>query len=79
MKPKDFLDKQDKKDDYDYGLMPPPTDAQEGLQVLINHFLGEGWYTVNPVSTEQANTEAIYEILEKNQKPKKLLGRLFNW
>ena len=29
-----------------------------------------------PISQEQANTEAIYRILDKNQKPKTLLDRL---
>jgi hypothetical protein len=49
----------------DYGIFPPPTEAQEGLNVLIKHFLGEDWYTANPINQEQANTEAIYQILSK--------------
>lgn len=49
----------------DYGLFPPPTNAQEGLRILIKHFLGEDWYAVDPISTEQVNSVAIYEILER--------------
>lgn len=51
--------------DKDYGVCLPPTDAQYGLNILINHFLGEDWYVVMPISQEQVNTEAIYEILKK--------------
>ena len=47
----------------DYGLCPPPIEAQEGLNVLIDYFLGEDWYVTMPVSQEQCNTEAIHSIL----------------
>ncbi len=47
----------------DYGLCPPPTEAQAGLSILIKHFLGENWYVMMPLSPEQVNTEAIYDIL----------------
>jgi len=50
----------------DYGMFPPPTKAQDGLNILIDHFLGEDWYSVNPIHREQINTEAIYEILLAN-------------
>ena len=43
----------------------PPTSDYEGLNILIKHFLGDNWYTVNPISHEQVNTEAIMEILCK--------------
>jgi len=56
---KEILDSSEK----DYGLCPPPLDAQKGLNILIKHFLGDGWYTVMPISTEQVNTEAVYSIL----------------
>lgn len=46
-----------------YGIMPPPTNAQHGLNILITHFLGEGWYTTLSMHNEQVNTEAICEIL----------------
>ena len=52
------------------GIFYPPTDAQTGLNVLINHFLGEDWYVVNPVSPRQVNTEAILEILYRYPKPR---------
>lgn len=53
------------KSDKDYGIFIPPTKAQEGLHILIHHFLGDDWYTVNPISRDQVNTEAIYEILKR--------------
>ena len=56
------------KSEIDYGIFPPPTEAQEGLSLLIKHFLGEDWFTPNPISQEQVNTEAIYAILRKHPK-----------
>lgn len=61
----------------DYGLCPPPIEAQEGLNILIKHFLGKDWYVTLPISQEQLNTEAIYEILSKHPK-KKSLKEMFN-
>ena len=51
------------KTDIHYG--PPSTEAQEGLSILIDNFLGDDWYSVSLINTEQINTEAIYEILSK--------------
>lgn len=64
------------RDGKDYGLCPPPIGAQEGLNILVNHFLGEDWYISLPVCQQQANTEAIYEILRKYPKKKSLRERL---
>lgn len=57
----------------DYGIMPPPMDAQVALNELCRYFLGEDWYTVNPVSQEQVNTEIVgaIETLYKGCKIKK--------
>lgn len=49
----------------DCGLMQPPLKAQKALGFLCDYLLGEDWYVVNPVSTEQCNTQIVYEILEK--------------
>jgi len=67
MRPNEFLRLQDSKSDKDYGLCTPPTDAQEGLDILIEHFLGDDWYVTMPMSQTQVNTEAIYEILEQEK------------
>lgn len=64
------------KADRDYGMCAPPTKAQEGLNILIDHFLGEDWYTVMPVGAEQVNTEAIYQILKSYPKKKSLREKL---
>jgi hypothetical protein len=60
-----FLESTYDASEKDYGIFLPPTEAQEGLTLLIHHFLGDNWYTANPVSHEQVNTEAIYLILKK--------------
>jgi len=54
-------------DGKDYGLCSPPMKAQVALRELCRYFLGEDWYTVMPISTEQGNTEIVYEI-EKRYK-----------
>jgi hypothetical protein len=51
--------------DFDYGLCPPPIKAQDGLNILIKHFLGDNWYVTLPINQEQVNAEAIYDILKK--------------
>ena len=51
-----------------YGILPPPISDKEGLDILIKHFLGD-YYSVNPISREQFNTEAIFRILEKYPEP----------
>lgn len=67
----------------DYGMCPPPTKAQDGLSILMAHFLGEDWYTVFPLNQEQANTEAIYEILRcyptKKDKKERLRKKLIHF
>jgi hypothetical protein len=75
MSPEDFIDEVKENDSTDYGLCPPPVTAEKGMQVLMDHFLGEDWYVVMPLGQEQVYTEAIYAILERNKKP--LLQRLF--
>ncbi len=59
-----MLDKA-KKEGKNYGIFSPPTEAHDGLSILIDHFLGSDWYSMNPIHREQINTEAINEILEK--------------
>lgn len=52
-------------DDGDYGLCPPPMDAQVAVNELCRYFLGEDWYVIMPISTKQANTEIVYAIESK--------------
>lgn len=49
----------------DYGICMPPCEPQFALNILIEHFLGDGWCISMPVSQEQVNTEAVYEILSR--------------
>lgn len=46
----------------DYSIFPPPMDAQTAVDELCRYFLGEDWYSVNPLGAEQINTEIVYEI-----------------
>lgn len=54
-----------KKEGKDYGICLPPTEAQEAVNILIEHFLGKGWYTTLSMNAAQVNTQAVYEILDK--------------
>lgn len=54
----------------DYGICPPPMDAQVALNELAKHLLVENWYSVMPISQEQINTEIVYEIERKYKRNK---------
>jgi len=72
-----FLAKKCRESKIDYGILPPPTSAEEALEILTVHFLGHDWCTANPMSAEQVYTEIVVSILDKTQ-PKSFLKRLFN-
>lgn len=57
-------------DQKDYGIFAPPMEAQVAVDELCRYFLGEDWYSVNPLSAEQINTEIVYEIECKFKKCK---------
>lgn len=61
-----------------YGLCPPPISAEKGMRILTDHFLGEDWYVTISMRGEQAYTEAIYEILMRNEKKRSLFERFLN-
>lgn len=44
-------------------IMPPGTDPQLVVECLRDVFLGEGWYVCCPLSTSQANTVILDNIL----------------
>lgn len=56
--------------DIDCGMISPPMDAQVALNELKDHLLGEDWYVVDPMSTEQVNTNIVYEIERKYKRVK---------
>ena len=62
-------------DGKDYGIFAPPMKAQTAVDELCRYFLGEEWYSLNPISTEQINTEIVYEIECKFRKYKKIKRR----
>lgn len=57
----------------DYGLFPAPMKAQVALNELCRYFLGEDWFSVNPISQEQINTEIVCEIESKYGRKKSVL------
>lgn len=46
-------------------IFPDPISDAQFRREIINFFLGEDWYVVNPIGQEQVNTEALYCIEEK--------------
>lgn len=49
-------------DGKDYGIFPPPMKAQVAVDELCRYLLGDDWYSVNPLCSEQINTEIVYAI-----------------
>lgn len=46
-------------------IFPPAMESQMAVDFLCDYLLGDDWYTVNPISTAQVNTEVVYDILRK--------------
>lgn len=65
----DFLEKEIMTEEDKENIFIPPLEPQIVLNILKDHFLGEDWYTVNPVGVKQVNTEMVYNILEKYPRP----------
>lgn len=61
-----WLKKENEKDKEN--MMPVALNAQLAISFLKDYLLGQDWYSPNPVSAEQVNTEIVYEILEKYSK-----------
>lgn len=78
MTPKEFSEFVYKDLDEDYGICPPPIDPQVGLDILIEHFLGDDWYSAMPLGATQINTEAIFEILHRYPRKVPLIKRIIN-
>ena len=57
-----------KNDSIDCGICEPPMEAQKALNFLRDYLLGEDWYVTNPVSTQQVNTDIVFEILSKHSR-----------
>lgn len=49
----------------DMGLMQPPLNAQLAVDFLKNYLLGEDYYVIDPVNTEQCNAQIVHDILWK--------------
>ena len=58
-----YLDKKNKETDNEGNIFAPPISGQECFNVLFRHFLGPDWYSLNPLCTEQINTEILAEII----------------
>lgn len=60
----------------DYGICPPPINAQIALDELRRYFLGDDWYSVMSGSVEQINTEIVYSIELKYRGDRKAWKKL---
>ena len=49
----------------DNGMLPPRLPAQEAMDIIKEHLLGDGWYVNYPAGAEQINTEIVYEIIRR--------------
>ena len=67
--------------DTSYGLYPAPMKAQVSLDILCNYLLGDDWYFVDSMSTEQGNAIIVERILDKYSKQWKKDWKYFeaNW
>ena len=80
MKTEEFLKIVDEHNEgKSYGICTQPYPADKCINILIEHFLGKDWYTTLPMGSEQVYTEAICDILDKTQKRKSFLSRLFGF
>lgn len=59
----------------DYGICPPPMDAQIALNELCRFFLGENWNIPSSMNQEQANTEIVATIETKFNKYRYIGGK----
>ena len=48
-----------------------PLSYEEAFIVLMNHFLGEDWYVVDPLSQKQVNAIVVDAIISRYPKKKK--------
>lgn len=51
-----------------YGLCPAPMNAQEALDILTSYLLGDDWYVVTSMNTDQVNACIVEQILDKYSK-----------
>ena len=65
---KSFETMKENIEDISYGLMPAPMEAQQAINILINYLLGDDWYVVSSMNTEQVNACAVEQILDKYSK-----------
>ena len=82
----EILSKKRKEMGWEENIFPPPITDREFVEIIRNHLLGDNWYIVNPISHEQINAEAIWEILsryphgeqEKEKRRKKIANFFHN-
>lgn len=60
-------------------IFAPAMSGQKAVNFLKDYLLGEDWYSVNPLPTNQVNTEIVISILEKYSKKYKKEIRRTRW
>ena len=53
---------------YFENMITVPISNDKTIDILRSYLLGNDWYTVDPLSKEQTNTEIVYDILRKYSK-----------
>lgn len=53
---------------YFENMITVPISSDKPIDILRSYLLGNDWYTVDPLSKEQTNTEIVYDILRKYSK-----------
>lgn len=72
----DFLEKEIMTEKDKENIFAPPLEPQIAFDILQKHFLGEYWYSVNPISTKQINTEVVYEILSRYPRKRNIFEKV---
>lgn len=63
----DYIDDLDMNTNKD-NIFPPSMSDRKAMDILWRYLLGEDWYSMNPISHEQINTEIVHLILLKYSK-----------
>lgn len=61
----DFLNKILNKTILEDNIFPDATSDREFVSTIVDYFLGEDYYVINPVTQGQANTYMLCEIIER--------------
>ena len=64
----EFMDERYKNREDKDNMFGVGVSDEEFREIIIDYFLGEDWYVVDPIGQTQVNEIALYKILEKYSK-----------